>query len=107
MQPAPSNLAVQTVSIGDGQRVLRLTFSDGQSLAIEADRLRSHCRCAICTRARFDGTFVPKEGLQIEQAAPIGQYGLNLAFSDGHTRGIYPFAFLAELAATEVIADRH
>ena len=62
------------------------------------------CRCAVCTRARIDGTFAPAtQGIEIAQATPIGHYGLNIAFSDGHTRGIFPFAYLAELAAFEAM----
>ncbi|MFX7796821.1 gamma-butyrobetaine hydroxylase-like domain-containing protein [Acinetobacter baumannii] len=30
---------------------------------------------------------------------PAG-YGVQLIFNDGHARGIYPWAYLAELAAT-------
>jgi prepilin-type processing-associated H-X9-DG protein len=104
MQPNFSDHAVQTVSIGDGRRVLRVTFSDGRALDIGADHLRMQCRCATCTRARIDGTFAPAEGLEIVQVAPIGQYAVNLAFSDGHVRGIFPFAYLMELAAFQAIA---
>lgn len=65
------------------------------------------CRCAVCSRARIDGTFAPAtQGLEIEQATPIGHYGLNIAFSDGHARGIFPFAYLAELAAFEALPGK-
>jgi prepilin-type processing-associated H-X9-DG protein len=65
------------------------------------------CRCAICSRARFDGTFAPAtQGVEIEQATPIGHYGLNIAFSDGHARGIFPFAYLAELASFEAASGK-
>lgn len=30
---------------------------------------------------------------------PIGYYALRLVFDDGHTRGIFPFAYLRELDA--------
>ena len=105
MQPNLNDLTAQTVSTADGRRVLRVTLSDGRSLDISADRLRTRCRCAICSRARIDGTFVTVEGIRIEQVTPIGQYGVNLAFSDGHVRGIFPFAYLAELAAFEAVPD--
>ena len=104
MQQDFSDLAAQTVSIHDGRRVLRVTYSDGQAVDIGADRLRMQCRCAICSRARIDGTLAPAtQDIEIEHATPIGQYGVNLAFSDGHARGIFPFAYLAELAAFQAI----
>ena len=62
------------------------------------------CRCAICSRARIDGAFAPAtQEIEIVQATPIGHYGLNIAFSDGHARGIFPFTYLAELAAFEAL----
>lgn len=104
MQAAAGDNAVQTVSIHDDRRVLRITLSDGKALDLPADRLRMQCRCAICTRARIDGTFAPTTpGLEIGQATPVGHYGLNITFSDGHARGIFPFAYLAELAAFEAV----
>lgn len=106
MQSSFSDLAAQTVSIGDNRRALRVTFADGQSVDVSADRLRMRCRCATCSRARIDGTFAPAaHGIEIEQATPIGQYGVNLTFSDGHARGIFPFAYLAELAAFQAVAE--
>jgi DUF971 family protein len=102
MQPSLGDPAAQSVSIGSGGRVLRVIFADGQSFDVGADRLRMQCRCAMCTRARIDGTFAPAtQGIEIAQATPIGHYGLNIAFSDGHTRGIFPFAYIAELTAFE------
>jgi DUF971 family protein len=81
-----------------------LSDPDGQSVDVDASLLRLQCRCAVCTRARIDGTFVPAApDVEIEQVAPVGQYGLNLAFSDGHSRGIFPFAYLAELAAFQAV----
>jgi DUF971 family protein len=104
MQPDFSDPAAQTVSIRDGRRVLRVTSPDGQSLDVDATLLRMQCRCAVCTRARIDGTFAPAaQDIEIEQVTPIGQYGVNLAFSDGHARGIFPFAYLTELAAFQAI----
>lgn len=104
MQSTLADLAAQTVSIGHGRRVLRVTFPDGQSLDVGAERLRMQCRCAVCSRARIDGTFQPAtQEIEIEQVTPIGQYAVNLVFSDGHARGIFPFAYLAELAAFQAV----
>jgi prepilin-type processing-associated H-X9-DG protein len=100
MQSVIGDYTADKVSIADGRRSLRVALSDGQTMTVTADRLRLHCRCASCSRARIDGTFAPGlDGIEIEQVTPIGQYGLNILFSDGHARGIFPFAYLAELAA--------
>jgi DUF971 family protein len=29
---------------------------------------------------------------------PVGGFGVNIHFSDGHDRGIYPFVYLKELS---------
>jgi prepilin-type processing-associated H-X9-DG protein len=33
----------------------------------------------------------------IEHVSPMGCYGINIGFSDGHARGIYPWAYLSQL----------
>jgi DUF971 family protein len=35
--------------------------------------------------------------LTITEVEPIGNYAVRLAFSDGHHRGIYPWAYLVEI----------
>jgi prepilin-type processing-associated H-X9-DG protein len=100
MPSATEPFTAQSVSISDGQRNLRVALSNGQVVRLSAELLRLNCRCASCSRARIDGTFGPElGGIAIAQASPMGAYGLNIAFTDGHARGIFPFAYLAELAA--------
>jgi DUF971 family protein len=36
--------------------------------------------------------------VRLADIEPVGAYGLNLTFSDGHRRGIYPYEMLATLA---------
>jgi DUF971 family protein len=71
---------------------LQLRWSD-HSLRLTARELRHACRCADCL-ARGVGTL---EDVQLVGAVPVGRYGLQLRFSDGHDRGIYPWAFLESL----------
>jgi prepilin-type processing-associated H-X9-DG protein len=78
----------------------RLVISDrvGVPQALDAARLRLACRCAHCTRARIDGTFPERfDGVTITAVSSMGHYGVNVTFSDGHARGIYPWSYLAEL----------
>jgi prepilin-type processing-associated H-X9-DG protein len=50
-------------------------------------------------RARIDGSFPASfDGVAIERLTPIGDYAINIAFSDGHARGIYPWPYLQLLA---------
>lgn len=77
---------------------LSMTTPEGRRIALTAEQLRIACKCAHCTRARFDGRF-PQEfpGIAIVGVGDLG-YGLNIAFSDGHDRGIYPRSYLSGLA---------
>jgi DUF971 family protein len=66
--------------------------------ALPAEGLRLACRCAHCIRARFDGRFPERfPGIAITGIGDLG-YGLNISFSDGHDRGIYPKPYLLSLA---------
>lgn len=77
---------------------LSLIAAAGQRAVLSAERLRLACKCAHCTRARFDDRFpVRFPGIAIVEVTDLG-YGLNIAFSDGHNRGIYPKPYLSELA---------
>ena len=78
---------------------LSMTAPDGRQIALSAERLRLACKCAHCRRAQFDRHFADAfPGIAIVAVADLG-YGLNISFSDGHNRGIYPKSYLAELAA--------
>jgi prepilin-type processing-associated H-X9-DG protein len=91
---------------------LELAWRDGRAAEVSAERLRAACRCAWCTRARIDGTFAGSfETITIDRLAPVGDYAINIAFSDGHARGIYPWAYLHRIAegdghlATQIASD--
>jgi prepilin-type processing-associated H-X9-DG protein len=88
----------ETVTLAANRRRLRLTFASGEQ-EIGAEQLRAACRCAWCTRARIDGTFPATfAGVAIERLDPVGDYAINVAFSDGHARGIYPWPYLRAIA---------
>lgn len=71
----------------------------GRRFVLSAEALRAACKCARCTRARFDERFPAGfPGIAITDVNDLG-YGLNLAFSDGHDRGIYPKTYLLDLAS--------
>lgn len=94
--------APKLIAISDDRDYMRLTFEDGRDIELEADRLRAACKCAHCTRARIDGIFPDRfDRVTIERFSFMGGYAINIAFSDGHARGIYPWAFLIGLGDTE------
>lgn len=87
-------------------RHLSVTWADGRRVDLSYRALRSHCMCADCRvgRAGADnaaepwGALIP-EDLELTGVHPIGHYALQLAFSDGHDRGIYPWSMLRDLGS--------
>ena len=94
---APTHIAVS-----DDLSFLEVTTATDDVKRVSAERLRMACKCAHCVRARIDGTLPDRfEGIAITEVAPVGSYAINLTFSDGHARGIYPWAFLLGLVEGE------
>jgi DUF971 family protein len=91
--------APDAIVLESGGARLRLEWASAGRIGLAASRLRNGCRCARCVRARVEGAFAsPSPDIAIEGVELVGDYGLTLAFSDGHARGIYPWAYLRELA---------
>jgi len=82
----------------DGAR-LAVTWPDGRRSDIDAATLWRECPSAVGRRRRMDGRNQPPPGVRLVGVSAIGRYGVNLAFSDGHDRGIYPWFLLAALAS--------
>lgn len=76
---------------------LRLTFAGGV-VTLSAPSLWCECRSAEGVLRRLNNV-LPPPGLTITALQPVGDYAVNIAFSDGEQRGIYPFSLLSDLAA--------
>jgi len=79
--------------IGLGQPQVRIVWDEGDETVWPARDLRIRCTCAYCqsevTGARLlDPSTVPGD-LTITAMSLVGNYGLSVHFSDGHTTGIY------------------
>ncbi|MFG1297718.1 gamma-butyrobetaine hydroxylase-like domain-containing protein [Xanthobacter variabilis] len=78
---------------------LTLVWEDGTREALAAPLLRSHSQSAGEKRLRLMGLAAPAPAdIVLTDVSVLGNYGLNLSFSDGHDRGIYPWALLKEIA---------
>ncbi|MCF8476104.1 MAG: DUF971 domain-containing protein [Pseudolabrys sp.] len=79
---------------------LSVTWENGATDVFPAALLRDSARDAGSVRLAVDNWAVPAaSGLTITKVEPIGNYAVRLAFSDGHDRGIFPWAYLTEIAA--------
>ena len=89
----------EVLRLDGGARALEVEWTDGTSAALPFRLLRSRCRCAECSSARRQGLAVAAaETVAVTEALPCGSGAVQLVFSDGHSRGIFPFAYLRELA---------
>lgn len=88
-----------------GKRV-HLRCPDGTSLSLAADLLWRECPSARGRRRRIDDPWgAAPPGISVTRLNPVGLYGVNIAFSDGHDRGIFPWVFLAALARRPEVND--
>lgn len=80
---------------------LSVTWDTGKTIDYPATFLRERSRDANSVRFAVDGWAVPATSdLTITEVEPIGNYAVRLSFSDGHDRGIFPWAYLTEIAAS-------
>jgi DUF971 family protein len=80
--------------------VLELRWHDGSESHLPHALLRAHCRCAACQQQYREQGRHPEivSTVRLDAIHPIADKGLNLVFSDGHGRGIFPWAYLHELS---------
>ncbi len=89
------------------RQVLRITWADGVTHDYPAAFLRRHCPCAACRTEYEEQSRTLLPVLSPSQTAPVmvtgghlvGNYALQLEWSDGHATGIYDFRLLRRLAA--------
>jgi len=79
--------------IGLGKREVRFVWDDDTEDTWSTRELRIRCTCAMCqsetTGERLlDPKTVP-EDLTIADMHLVGNYGVGIHFSDGHTTGIF------------------
>jgi len=86
----------------EDSHTLGITWADGASSRYDVRSLRLACGCARCVdewsgAGRLDPASVPDDvrPIQIER---VGRYAIQVAWSDGHESGIYPFRRLRALA---------
>ncbi len=83
-----------------GAGILAVRWKNGSEHEFTHAALRAACPCSACRAVRrAGGTVEASPAVRLAAIEPAGANALNLAFTDGHARGIYPFALLAELAA--------
>ena len=86
-----------SVANSQSEGTLRLSWPDGREQQLNHAELRRQCPCSQCRAFRLQGLTVKVDSrIRLVELNSQG-YGLQLIFSDGHQRGIYPWAYLSAL----------
>jgi DUF971 family protein len=101
------------VHVTTGQGV-EVTWSDGHASRYPFPYLRDLCPCALCnderekkarveTSATSGGAVLPmfKPRVTAKSANAVGNYAIQIQFSDGHATGIYSYEHLREICPCE------
>jgi len=84
---------------------LAIVWADGHASQYDPKPLRLACRCAHCEdewtgERRVTAAAVPDD-IALLEFRPVGRYGYQLSWSDGHNTGIYTFERLREMCACD------
>jgi DUF971 family protein len=111
----PAEIKVQ-VSTGAG---VDIVWSDGHASHYDFAYLRERCPCAMCNdertkKAEFAASGAPPMPVMAPSALPmfkpkakaraahaVGNYALQIDFSDGHSTGIYSYDYLRTVCPCE------
>lgn len=94
--PAPTNIHFHKAS----QR-LQLSWPGGVLIELDARALRGACLCSGCSAAKLQSLFVLPPDVRLLEVRMMGVCGLQLIFSDGHNRGVFPWQYLRELSSDD------
>lgn len=94
---ASENRAVPTeIKLHQKSRLLEVAFADGKAFRLPCEFLRVYSPSAE-VRGHGPGQEVlqvGKQNVEITRVEPVGQYAVQLTFSDGHDTGIYSWDLL-------------
>ena len=87
------------IRIDKQSRTLELLWNDAH-VSISHKVLRQSCRCSVCesTRRKLNDVIPVPPDIELIKVEVLGTIGMQLFFSDNHDRGIYPWAYLRQIA---------
>jgi DUF971 family protein len=97
-QDADPPEAIDVTPSGD----VRILWGGGREVTLPAARLRDACPCAGCVeegtgRKLLDPATIPAD-IRPTEIAPVGNYAVQIQWSDGHSTGIYSWQTLREIS---------
>lgn len=80
------------------QKVVEITWPDGLESRLSCLVLRKSCACSSCSSARQKGAITLIDAdIGIDNLNVHGVSAMQFHFTDGHNRGLYPWAYLRQL----------
>ena len=102
MNEPPTSGLQPTGLTQDGPDVLVIDWDDGLQQRLAVRDLRLACRCAECVDEWTSEPLLDPEsvapGVRPLRIEPVGRYGIQVHWSDGHSTGITTFDTLRSLA---------
>jgi len=88
------------IAVTEKGRRLEVTFDDGRTIRLTAERLRVESPSAEVQghSPSQKVTVRGKQNVAIVGAEPVGNYAVRLIFDDGHDSGLYTWDYLQKLA---------
>ena len=117
--PIPMDVRKKPISVkvrvtsGEG---VEITWSDGHTSRYDFPYLREHCPCALCNDEREkketlgagsgSAAVLPmfKPRVKAKSATAVGNYAIQIEFTDGHATGIFSFEHLREICPCNACA---
>lgn len=87
---------------------LAIRWDDGAESFVPLETLRRFCPCASCMGEKdiLGNTYRPPtrpyaaNAFQLARLSPVGGYGIQPAWADGHGTGIYSWEYLRQVAGS-------
>ena len=87
-----------SVKLKKRSSLLELSWSDGGIDQISEQNLRRYCACSGCRAKKQVGVELMTDDASVTDLVLMGTTGVQIRFSDGHDRGIYPWGYLRAIA---------
>ena len=92
------------ITLHQATQALEISFADGKTFRLPCEFLRVYSPSAE-VRGHGPGQEVLQTGkkeVSITAIEPVGQYAIQLRFSDGHDTGIYAYSLLRRLCQCDI-----
>ncbi len=97
----PANCSPTDIKLHQKSRILEVSFDNGETFNLPCEYLRVYTPSAqaLGHAPGQEVLQIGKENVNISSIKPIGNYGIEPTFSDGHNSGIYSWDMLYKLGS--------